>query len=388
MGLPLSFTDTLKKFFGKKEEPKRNYPKTPLEKFVDFVKSMLYALVAALFIITFFVQNTRIPTGSMEDTILVGDFVLVNKFIYGPSTPRYIPFTEVALPHFKFPAIKDPHKGDVVVFEWPGNRDVIVPETLNVNYVKRCIGEPGDTIEIKDKVAFVNGEEYWIPPHIKYLSPMPEPACIPEPRIFPKNKRWNKDNYGPLVIPKEGDTIELTAENIMMWETTIEREYKAPVLEYNGEIISAKRTTIIKRDSVGGDVRTVVKSTLYGSDSVINADEYVITKVMSRNFEGRYHPEEAFEIVETEIFHAMKPEVVTIEGEQVTSYTFKDDYYFMMGDNRDDSLDSRYWGLVSRESVVGEAFIVLFSWDRDIPFSKLFKLLGSVRLDRVLKLIG
>jgi signal peptidase I len=79
---------------------------------------------------------------------------------------------------------------------------------------------------------------------------------------------------------------------------------------------------------------------------------------------------------------------VLIDGNPVESYTFKKDYYFMMGDNRDDSADSRYWGFVPRDMVVGEAFITLFSWDRDIPFSDLFRLLGSIRLDRVLKLIN
>jgi signal peptidase I len=79
---------------------------------------------------------------------------------------------------------------------------------------------------------------------------------------------------------------------------------------------------------------------------------------------------------------------VVIDGNPVTSYTFQKDYYFMMGDNRDDSADSRYWGLVSRDLIVGEAFITLFSWNRDIPFSDLFRLLGSIRLDRVLKLIN
>ncbi|MCW8824731.1 MAG: S26 family signal peptidase, partial [Ignavibacteriaceae bacterium] len=83
----------------------------------------------------------------------------------------------------------------------------------------------------------------------------------------------------------------------------------------------------------------------------------------------------------------LKNGIVTIKGSSVSSYTFKKDYFFMMGDNRDDSLDSRFWGLVARDMVVGQAFITLFSWDRDIPFSQLFKLIGSIRLDRVLLLL-
>ena len=84
---------------------------------------------------------------------------------------------------------------------------------------------------------------------------------------------------------------------------------------------------------------------------------------------------------------AVKDGVVTIDGKPITSYTFKKDYYFMMGDNRDDSLDSRFWGFVARDMVVGEAFITLFSWDRDIPFSDFFRLIGSIRPDRVLLLL-
>ncbi|HKI79897.1 MAG TPA: signal peptidase I, partial [Ignavibacteriaceae bacterium] len=78
---------------------------------------------------------------------------------------------------------------------------------------------------------------------------------------------------------------------------------------------------------------------------------------------------------------------ITINGKPVTSYTFKRSYYFMMGDNRDDSLDSRFWGFVPDDNIVGQAFIVLFSWDRDIPFSDLFRLIGSIRPERILKLL-
>ena len=83
----------------------------------------------------------------------------------------------------------------------------------------------------------------------------------------------------------------------------------------------------------------------------------------------------------------IKDDIVTINNIPVSSYTFKKDYYFMMGDSRDNSMDSRFWGLVARDMVVGQAFITLLSWDRNIPFSQLFKLLGSIRLDRVLKLL-
>ena len=306
--------DLLRRFVGIKTEEELRIVKTPKQKVIEFFKSLLYAGIAAFIIIIFVIQNTRIPTGSMEDTILVGDFVLVNKFIYGSSSGKYIPFTEIEIPYFTLPSIKEPQTHDVVVFEYPGDRDELRPQILNVNYVKRLIGMPGDTIEIVDKVVFVNSKENWISPNIKYLSPMPLPKGTVNPRIFPKGSGWNEDNYGPLVIPKKGYTIPLNINNIEWWQTIIDREYGERVV------------------------------TISGTD-------------------------------------------ILIKGKPVTSYTFKKDYYFMMGDNRDDSADSRFWGLVSRDMVVGEALIILFSWDRDIPFSQPIKLLASIRLDRVLKLI-
>ncbi len=166
----------------------------------------------------------------------------------------------------------------------------------------------------------MNGKEFWRPPNIKYYQGRsgnflkPKPRGYGDPRIFPKGMNWNEDNYGPLVVPKEGSTIPLNKYNVEQWRTIIDREYGKRVVD-------------------------------------------------------------------------IKDGVVSINNIPVSSYTFKKDYYFMMGDNRDDSLDSRFWGFVARDMVVGQAFIVLFSWDRDIPFSQFFRLIGSIRLDRVLLLL-
>lgn len=310
----MAFKDSLKRFVGIKTEEELRKVKSPKEKTKEFFESLLFAGIAAFFIITFIIQNTRIPTGSMEGTILVGDFVLVNKFIFGSSSPKYIPFTEIEIPYFRLPSLREPRRTDIVVFEYPGDRDQLVPNELGVNYVKRCIGLPGDTVQIINKVVFVNGKEFWIPPHIKYLNPYAKPKEYVEPRIFPRGMPWNEDNYGPIIVPKKGYKIRLTPDNIDQWRTIIDREFGKRVVDLDGN-------------------------------------------------------------------------VVTIEGMPVTFYTLKKDYFFMMGDNRDDSLDSRFWGFVSRDMIVGEAFITLFSWDRDIPFSQLFRLIGSIRPDRILKLL-
>ncbi len=312
----MSFKSGLKKFFGIKteEEIKKEKAKTSKQKAKEFIQSLIFAGIAAFFIITFIIQNTRIPTGSMEDTILVGDFVLVNKFIYGSESTKYIPFTQIEIPHFRLPALKDPHRKDIVVFEFPGSRDRVHAEQLGVNYVKRCIGLPGDTIQVINKVVYVNHKQFWIPTFINYMEPFTESPGEADPRIFPKGMPWNADNYGPLIVPKKGYTIKLNTSNVEQWAITIDREY-------------GKRVVAVSNG------------------------------------------------------------VVTIEGKPVHSYTFKKNYYFMMGDNRDDSLDSRYWGFVPRDLVEGEAFITLFSWNRDIPFTDIFRLIGSIRPDRILLLL-
>jgi signal peptidase I len=296
--------------------PKKTVDKhnTPQAKTIEFVKNLLFAAIAALLIKTFLIETSRVPTGSMEKTIMVGDFLFVNKFIYGSSSPRNIPFTNVRLPYFSLPAISEPERGDIVVFEYPGNRDQLKPQNVD-NYVKRCMATAGDTIEIRNKVVFVNGEQAKIPPKIQYEMPRPLPPDMKDRKIFPKGSGWNKDQYGPYVIPKKGDVVELTKYNVEQWRTIIDREFGKRVVDLNDE-------------------------------------------------------------------------GVTINGENVKTYTIQKDYYFMMGDNRDNSDDSRFWGVVPRDLIVGEALMIYWSWNPNIPFADFFNLLGSVRLNRIAKLVN
>ena len=301
----------------KKDKPEKEKkivkPRTPVQKFWEFFKNLLFAAIAALIIKTFLIETSRVPTGSMETTIMVGDFLFVNKFVYGSSSPRNIPFTDIALPYFQMPALREPRKGDIVVFEFQGERDEFKSDKI-MNYVKRLIGVPGDTVEIVNKVVFVNGKEAKRPPHVQYTQST-QSKGVPDFQIFPKGAPWNKDNYGPLVIPKKGEVIKLTVENIEKWRTIIDRECE-------------KQVVSVENDKV------------------------------------------------------------LIEGKEVSSYTLKKDYYFMMGDNRDESWDSRFWGFVPRDKIVGEAFLIYWSWDPSIEFSEFFKLIGSTRLNRIAKFVN
>lgn len=276
-------------------------------------KSLLFTAIAFVFITSAFIEGSIIPTPSMEKTILVGDRLFINKYIFGASTPTYIPFTNIELPYFRLPAIREPERDEIIVFRFPGDINQLEDDVVEF-WVKRCVALPGDTLEIKNKVIYVNGEQSSIPTNINYLNQPIKSKNIKNSEIFPSITTWNEDNYGPLVIPKKGDRISLTASNIEKWRTLINRELSA-------EVVSVDQNN------------------------------------------------------------------VKINGEIVNSYTLTKDYYFMVGDNRDNSLDSRFWGFVPRENIVGTPIIIFWSWDSDIPFSRPLDLLSSVRFNRIAKLV-
>jgi len=298
---------------NKTDKQTKDKPKTFKDKSFEFVKNLLFAAIAALLIKSFLIETSRVPTGSMEKTILVGDFLFVNKFIYGSSSPRNIPFTDITLPYFQLPALGEPERFDIVVFEYPGDRDELKPTIIN-NYVKRLIGLPGDTVKIVNKIVYVNGKEIKRPHFIQYSNQLPIPSGIPNPAIFPYGSEWNEDNYGPIVVPKKGDNVKLSSQNIELFRNIIDREYGRRVVTVEGDDIK-------------------------------------------------------------------------IDGKITTNYVIKQNFYFMMGDNRDNSADSRFWGFVPREKVLGQAWMIYWSWDPAIPFSNIFDLLSSVRLNRLAKIV-
>jgi len=140
----------------------------------EYVESFAVALILALIIKCSVVEAYKIPSGSMEDTLLIGDFLLANKFIYGAKVPL--------LP-LRLPALAEPKPGDIVIFKYPRNP--------KVNYIKRCVAVEGQTIEIKDKVLYVDGKRVQGPPLGKHTNP----------HIRPKG-RDPRDNFGPYKVPK------------------------------------------------------------------------------------------------------------------------------------------------------------------------------------------
>lgn len=142
------------------------------------IKSLGIAIVLALIIKTSIVEAYKVPSGSMEDTILVGDFILANKFVYGAKLP---------VVDWRLPAVDKIEPGDIVIFKYPHDK--------TTNYIKRCVALPGDIVEVRDKVLYVNGDEFEDPPHSKFT----------DPRVRKRMSRGkdSRDNWGPHRVPQD-----------------------------------------------------------------------------------------------------------------------------------------------------------------------------------------
>ncbi len=298
----------------KKQEHQKEQatPETTLaRKSLLFLKEAGIVLGLFLVINSFVFASFLVPTGSMENEVLTGELLFVNKFIYGATSPRNIHFTNIRVPFFRLPGFRDVHRNDVIVFVFPGNRDEVQSPEFTF-YLKRCMALPGDTLQVKDRVVYVNGEIAPLPRNIKFDSPNIWPPNIPDDGIFPKGKPWNQDWYGPIVIPKKGMVVPLNRQVYDEWAVFIQRE---------GHTIQ------------------------------------------------------------------LQGEQVYVDGKPSAEYTVQRDYLFAMGDHRDNSLDSRYWGFVPREDLVGTPMIVYWSWNSDIPIYDIFNRIASIRWGRIGSLI-
>jgi signal peptidase I len=274
----------------------------------DFFKDMVFVLVAFFFLNSFVLASFEVPTGSMENEIMAGDFLFVNKFLYGGTTPRTIPFTNVRLPWVRVPALRGVERGDVIVFEFPGQREEVRSSEF-MFYLKRAVGLAGDTVRIVNRVLYVNGRPSPIPRHMKFNTFHIKPSGVADDRIFPKGAPFNEDNWGPVVVPRKGDVITLSPSNFDRWEVFIGREGHRTSLESPGRVF--------------------------------------------------------------------------IDGAPADHYTVEHNYIFGMGDNRDNSLDGRFWGFIPEENIVGTPMIVYWSWDPDLPISSIVSKIASIRLGRI-----
>lgn len=345
---------------GKEATPDKGKDKPKKGLIREWTETLIFALVFVVTVHTFIFQPFIVPTPSMAGTVMAGDYLVVSKLHYGAKTSATIgvPYTDlyidgIEIPSTRFPGFSEVKRGDVVVFHLPVDEK---PLDKRQPYLKRTVALPGDRFELRDKQVVINGEP-WSPnggvlqqdwlltqkegvvlpggklrelgiediaatgrpnefrikdasvevvgavrelPYVEQIVPMTLPANAAQADIFPPDAPYNRDQFGPLVVPAEGLTVPL---NDSTW-------------------------------------------TIYG-EAINQYEERNARRLAMNQFE--------------------------IDGQEATEYTFTQDYYFMMGDNRDNSLDSRFWGFVPMDHVMGKAVMTLFSWD------------GGPRLDRFLK---
>jgi signal peptidase I len=301
----------------------------------EYAEAIAVAVILALFIRTVVVQAFKIPSGSMIPTLEIGDHILVNKFLYGIK----IPWTKIRL----FP-FKKPTYGDIMVF--------VYPEDPSKDFIKRVIGLSGDRLELRGKQVYINGK------------PAADPAGVYIKDVFTPKEFQPKDYFSPLYIPKKGDVYHLDRLEIREFQfvtSLIQRKYPKSNLQVLGtlEIDGKKVERYDFRRRRGGsfdfsDIDFRIQEWWY-IDRIVNA-------IKDEN------PDKKVKVV----LRLLK------DGEEMRSFAVPWDCYFVMGDNRDNSKDSRFWGFVDVAAIKGKAFMIYWSWngrDHRVRWSRIGDLL-------------
>ncbi len=311
-------------------------------KILSETRSLLIIVLIALLIKVTLIEAYIVPTGSMEKTIMVGDFLIGNRFIYGMRTPDWIgiPYTDIgfSIPYYRFPKFKEPHQGDVIIFKYP--RDPYL------KYVKRCIAEPGDTLEIINRKVLVNGKEFLLPEHGRFILPVSDPYKR-DSNIF--LGKGNKDFFPELIIPKKGDRIPIEPETALL----------------------AMQLMLLDGHSL-----TLKNSNNEYQFTIIDPTDLYRRKKSYAVFDD-YYPNG--KLLNPWSVNMPRGELY-IDGQPIMDmdeYIVEQNYYWAMGDNRDNSLDSRFWGFVPEDHILGEALFTYMSLNLDTWIPR-FNRIGTV----------
>lgn len=409
----------------------------------DTVSSLLFAIVVATVVHTYVMQPFTIPTSSLEKSLLVGDFLFVSKFHYGARTPMTpvaapmvhdtLPFLNIKsytswpqLPYFRFPGLQTIERNDIVVFNWPvdtvyqffdrsGRTAVKKPIDKKSNYVKRCVGIPGDNLSIKDGAIYINDKLLVLPerarPQFHYRVIFKDPAYS---AVLEENKLneylpyysiqkniWDKPEVKAYLTNGQNSThleeVTRDSSTVVVHGNITQEDYSKLGMNYS-QLAGEINMTEDLKNKIAADPRvlSVTKVTNEKSTSVFpQTGEWSID-----NFGPIYIPEAGKEIALTvanlplykriiQEYELNELEVngnqILINGKIVSHYKFKQNYYWMMGDNRHRSEDSRYWGFVPADHIVGKPVFIWMSLDQNVPWSKA---IDKIRWDRMFTTVG
>ncbi|WNJ16828.1 signal peptidase I [Pontibacter sp. G13] len=396
--LPKIGFDPATKYLGPPAEHKRVPKKSNLREWGD---ALLFAGVAAMIIRTCFIEAFMIPTSSMERTLMAGDFLFVSKFHYGtrmPMLPVSLPFLHnkltikgktypsftdaIELPYFRLPGLSDVERNDIVVFNFPAHDIQELSDGLGTvsavsakeNYIKRCVGVAGDTLEIRDQQVFINGEEGWNPPNMQL-----QYQVVTDNGFF-LNKRQRKDLgfrevyvRGNNPANNQNYNISMEGQNLyqfFMPEHIANEVRSMPTVKKVDEVYrQAGKFAPYVYPSYGNSAGKLFKFNEDNYGPIVIPAKGMTVELTPKNLALYYRPITAYEGHKLE----RKGGKIYIDGEVATTYTFEMDYYWMMGDNRHNSEDSRFWGFVPENHIVGKPIFIFFSYEEAF----------GVRFDRI-----
>lgn len=417
---------------------------------MSWVDAIVSSLVAVYFVHTFFFQNYQIPTSSLEKSLLVGDFLCVSKYSYGsrsPMTPLSMPLVQHTLPVFgsksffdnpqmaykRFPGGGEVQRGDIVVFNFPAGDTVATkmeaqdyyslckenpqgrqgvwnnvgmdygkivyrPVDRRENYVKRCIGLPGETLQIKDDIVYIDGKALKQPENAQWMYYVQTDGTVISPKVFSDLGISKEDYQGSMTgfeyIGK--DSVDLVEKGLSP-KNGFGKVFLLPLTEKMKQELKAKPfvLTIVEQKEFVREFAKPDGSILkYPYYYPINYDtgwlrhEYGPLWIPKRGATIKFDTDVDYKVATYErciknyegnefAYHGGK---VYINGQQADSYTFKYDYFFMMGDNRHKSADSRSWGFVPEDHIVGKPLFIWFSLNKDKD-----GFFSQIRWDRIFK---
>ena len=424
---------------------KLNRSLKPRTAFGEWVSSIAFAIIAATLVHTYVMQPYTIPTSSLEKTLLVGDYLFVSKFHYGARVPTTtiatpmlhdsIPTAIISekntksylnkplLPYLRIPGFQKIKRNDIVVFNWPVDTLVhwmdpskgtdFKPLDKKTNYVKRCVGIAGDTLEVRDGYVYINGKQNILPDRAKlqfYNRVYSEKGLSTQKLLrytdkeferkfiinftsqnqFEKVMRYATNN--PEKIKDNQFIITTSDEGIPQW---IINGYRLDIKEISTKIRKANITDEIaaklRKDSEVDSVVKVINpkgnkgNNMFpqGTNLSWNTDNYGPIYIPKKgttvplNMNSIPFYERIIEDYENNQLEVIG-EHIFVNGKKSTSYTFKQDYYWMMGDNRQNSLDARSWGYVPFDHVVGKPVLIWFSINEGkIRWERLFTTVGG-----------